>query len=125
MEELEDSFSQEPPIWAIFGDLMSALVGVFVLLLVWALGFQLELAQSLEHEVQSVRTGIHSYSILDSDISGELFLKCLRLTAQNEPAASQDSLYRISYLLRDSAEFTLKINALYHSTSVTFSSLSS
>jgi flagellar motor protein MotB len=52
MEELEDSFSQEPPIWAIFGDLMSALVGVFVLLLVWALGFQLELAQSLEQEVE-------------------------------------------------------------------------
>lgn len=52
MEELEDSFSQETPIWAIFGDLMSALVGVFVLLLVWALGFQLELAQSLEEEVE-------------------------------------------------------------------------
>jgi flagellar motor protein MotB len=52
MEELEDSFSQEPPIWAIFGDLMSALVGVFVLLLVWALGFQLELAQNLEQEVE-------------------------------------------------------------------------
>ena len=52
MDELEDSFSQDPPIWAIFGDLMSALVGVFVLLLVWALGFQLELAQSLEQEVE-------------------------------------------------------------------------
>ena len=52
MDELEDSFSQEPPIWAIFGDLMSALVGVFVLLLVWALGFQLELAQNLEQEVE-------------------------------------------------------------------------
>jgi flagellar motor protein MotB len=52
MEELEDSFSEKTPIWAIFGDLMSALVGVFVLLLVWALGFQLELAQSLEREVE-------------------------------------------------------------------------
>jgi flagellar motor protein MotB len=51
MEELEDSLSGEPPIWAIFGDLMSGLVGVFVLLLVWALGFQLEIAQSLEEEV--------------------------------------------------------------------------
>jgi len=51
MEELEDSGSNSPPIWAIFGDLMSGLVGVFVLLLVWALGFQLELAQSLEEEV--------------------------------------------------------------------------
>jgi len=52
MDELDDNFSQETPIWAIFGDLMSGLVGVFVLLLVWALGFQLELAQSLEEEVQ-------------------------------------------------------------------------
>jgi len=51
MEELEESLSGEPPIWAIFGDLMSGLVGVFVLLLVWALGFQLEIAQSLEEEV--------------------------------------------------------------------------
>ena len=51
MEEYEDS-SQAPPIWAIFGDLMSGLVGVFVLLLVWALGVQLELAQSLAEEVE-------------------------------------------------------------------------
>ncbi|OUS04899.1 hypothetical protein A9Q81_05295 [Gammaproteobacteria bacterium 42_54_T18] len=52
MEELEDASSHEPPIWAIFGDLMSGLVGVFVLILVWSLGFQLELAQNLEQEVQ-------------------------------------------------------------------------
>jgi len=51
VEELEQDFDQEPPIWAIFGDLMSGLVGVFVLLLIWALGFQLELSQSLEREV--------------------------------------------------------------------------
>jgi flagellar motor protein MotB len=51
ISELDDGMSQEPPIWAIFGDLMSALVGVFVLLLVWALGFQLELSQSLEQEI--------------------------------------------------------------------------
>ena len=51
MEELDDGFSQDTPIWAIFGDLMSALVGVFVLLLVWTLGSQLELAQSLAQEV--------------------------------------------------------------------------
>ncbi|MDX1692859.1 MAG: OmpA family protein [Ketobacteraceae bacterium] len=52
MEELDDSLTQSPPIWAIFGDLMSGLVGVFVLILVWSLGLQLELAQSLEQEVQ-------------------------------------------------------------------------
>ncbi len=48
--QLDDQLDQEPPIWAIFGDLMSGLVGVFVLILIWVLGFQLELAQSLEQE---------------------------------------------------------------------------
>lgn len=51
MSALNDHNSQSPPIWAIFGDLMSGLVGVFVLILIWVLGFQLELAKSLEEEV--------------------------------------------------------------------------
>lgn len=51
-EELDSDESQQPPIWAIFGDLMSGLVGVFVLILVWVLGFQLELAKTLEEEVE-------------------------------------------------------------------------
>lgn len=51
VSELDDGLDQEPPIWAIFGDLMTGLVGVFVLLLVWALGFQLELSQTLEQEI--------------------------------------------------------------------------
>ena len=51
MEELDQDFTQAPPIWAIFGDLMAGLVGVFVLLLVWFLGFQLELTQSLQEEI--------------------------------------------------------------------------
>ncbi len=42
---------EDQPVWPIFGDLMAGLVGVFVLLLVWALGFQLELAQNLETEI--------------------------------------------------------------------------
>jgi len=52
VNELDESTSHAPPIWAIFGDLMSGLVGVFVLLLIWALGFQLELAQSLKIETE-------------------------------------------------------------------------
>jgi flagellar motor protein MotB len=52
VEELDDSLSQDTPVWAIFGDLMAGLVGVFVLLLVWTLGIQVELAQSLEAEIQ-------------------------------------------------------------------------
>ena len=52
VSELDNGLDQEPPIWAIFGDLMTGMVGVFVLLLVWALGFQLELSQTLEKEIQ-------------------------------------------------------------------------
>jgi len=43
--------AQEPPLWAVFGDLMAALVGIFVLVLVWTLGLQVELSRSLEQEV--------------------------------------------------------------------------
>lgn len=52
MEALEESQPHETPVWAIFGDLMSGLVGVFALLLVWVLGFQLELADSLAQEIE-------------------------------------------------------------------------
>lgn len=52
MEQLEEAVSQETPVWPIFGDLMAGLVGVFVLLLVWTLGIQVELSQSLEDEIR-------------------------------------------------------------------------
>lgn len=51
MEDLEYDQTQETPVWAIFGDLMAGVVGIFVLILVWVLGYQLELAQSLKEEV--------------------------------------------------------------------------
>ncbi|MBZ0334648.1 hypothetical protein MARI_01240 [Marinobacter sp. JH2] len=50
MEYLEDSEQQSTPIWAIFSDLMAALVGILVLILVWVIGVQLELSQSLADE---------------------------------------------------------------------------
>jgi flagellar motor protein MotB len=52
MEQLDEGISQDTPVWAIFGDLMAALVGVFVLLLVWTLGLQVELSQSLDEEIR-------------------------------------------------------------------------
>jgi flagellar motor protein MotB len=51
MEELEYSQEQDAPVWAIFGDLMAGVVGIFVLILVWVLGYQVQLAQSLKEEV--------------------------------------------------------------------------
>jgi len=48
-----DDAGSEPaaPVWAVFGDLMSGLLGAFVLILVGVLGVQLELATNLEAEV--------------------------------------------------------------------------
>jgi len=50
MEELRDELSRETPVWAVFGDLMAGLVGIFVLILVCMLGYQVELAQTLREE---------------------------------------------------------------------------
>lgn len=47
-----DGIEQTAPVWAVFGDLMSGLLGAFVLILVGVLGVQLELATHLEAEIQ-------------------------------------------------------------------------
>ena len=51
MEEL-DASEHSAPVWAVFGDLMSGLVGSFVLLLVAVVGVQMELTSSLQEEVK-------------------------------------------------------------------------
>ena len=48
----DEGIEQTAPVWAVFGDLMSGLLGAFVLILVGVLGVQLELATHLEAEVQ-------------------------------------------------------------------------
>ena len=50
--EDSDGIEQTAPVWAVFGDLMSGLLGAFVLILVGVLGVQLELATHLEAEVK-------------------------------------------------------------------------
>jgi len=72
MEDFDEGLTQAPPIWAIFGDLMSGLVGVFVLLLVWALGVQLELSVSLADEVQKRQTEEHRRIVLEQALAGPL-----------------------------------------------------
>lgn len=72
MTEFDDHVSNETPIWAIFGDLMSGLVGVFVLLLIWALGFQLELAQQLKVETEQRQAEQQRRIELEQALSGPL-----------------------------------------------------
>ncbi|MES2018023.1 MAG: OmpA family protein [Pseudomonadota bacterium] len=51
MEDL-DASEHSAPVWAVFGDLMSGLLGAFVLLLVAVVGVQMELSASLQQEVK-------------------------------------------------------------------------
>jgi len=72
MAELGEGDSHAPPIWAIFGDLMSGLVGVFVLILIWVLGLQLELTQSLEQEVVKREFEEQRRMVLEDALAGPL-----------------------------------------------------
>ena len=47
-----DAVESTAPVWAVFGDLMSGLLGAFVLVLVAVVGVQMELTSSLQEEVR-------------------------------------------------------------------------
>jgi flagellar motor protein MotB len=51
-EEIDGGVETTAPIWPVFADLMSALLGAFVLILVGVIGVQLELSNRLDHEVK-------------------------------------------------------------------------
>lgn len=81
MNQQQESIESSTPIWPIFGDLMAGLVGVFVLLLVWALGFQLELAQNLETEIQKRKIEEQRRLELEEALSDPLIAE--RITLKN------------------------------------------
>jgi flagellar motor protein MotB len=60
------------PVWAVFGDLMSGLLGAFVLILVCALGLQLELANRLESEVKQRQLEQQRRQALEQALAGPL-----------------------------------------------------
>jgi flagellar motor protein MotB len=51
-DDIEVDTESTAPIWAAFGDLMSVLLGVFVLILVGVIGVQLQLSNRLDEEVK-------------------------------------------------------------------------
>ncbi|HSV51838.1 MAG TPA: OmpA family protein [Burkholderiaceae bacterium] len=55
LEEQGDGVEQTAPVWAVFGDLMSGLLGAFVLILVGVLVVQMDLVANLQAEVQKRR----------------------------------------------------------------------
>ena len=52
MENIDAGIEQTAPVWAVFGDLMSGLLGAFILILVAVMGVQMEMATHLEAEVK-------------------------------------------------------------------------
>ncbi len=52
MEDIDAGLEHTAPVWAIFGDLMSGLLGAFVLVLVGVVGVQMELTSHLQEEVK-------------------------------------------------------------------------
>lgn len=51
-DDIDASVESSAPAWAVFGDLMSVLMGAFVLILVGIIAIQVELSSALESEVQ-------------------------------------------------------------------------
>jgi len=71
-DELDAGLEPSVPVWAVFGDLMSGLVGAFVLILVGALGMQLDLAAKLQAEVQQRQVETQRREALEKALAGPL-----------------------------------------------------
>lgn len=72
MERDDASIEHNAPVWAVFGDLMSGLLGAFVLILVGVLGVQLQLATTLEAEVHKREIEEQKRLSLEKALAGPL-----------------------------------------------------
>ncbi|MFA7292469.1 MAG: OmpA family protein [Rhodocyclaceae bacterium] len=72
MHDVDASVEQTAPVWAVFGDLMAGLLGAFVLILVGVLGVHLELATSLEAEIQKRQQEEQRRMALEKALAGPL-----------------------------------------------------
>ncbi len=68
----DGAIEQAAPAWGVFGDLMSGLLGAFVLILVGVLGVQLELATTLEAEVHKRQREEQRRAALEQALAGPL-----------------------------------------------------
>jgi flagellar motor protein MotB len=72
MEDIDHGLEGTVPVWAVFGDLMSGLLGAFVLILVCALGLQLDLATKLDAEVKQRQLEAQRLHALEDALAGPL-----------------------------------------------------
>jgi flagellar motor protein MotB len=71
-EEIDGGVEPTAPIWAAFGDLMSVLLGAFLLILVGVIGMQLELSTRLEDEVKRRQMETQRRKTLEQALAGPL-----------------------------------------------------
>ena len=71
-DELDAGAVPGAPAWAVFGDLMTGLLGAFVLILLCALGVQLELSTKLEAEVRQRQEEAQRREALERALAGPL-----------------------------------------------------
>ena len=67
-----DTIEQTAPVWAVFGDLMSGLLGAFVLILAGVLAVHMELAANLEAEVNKRQIEEQRRLALEKALAGPL-----------------------------------------------------
>ncbi|AIT25555.1 DUF2894 domain-containing protein [Bordetella holmesii] len=71
-DELDAGLDAPAPAWAVFGDLMSVLLGAFVLILVGIIGFQLQLTTKLDEEVKERQAETQRRETLEQALAGPL-----------------------------------------------------
>lgn len=71
-DDVDGALEPTTPVWAVFGDLMAGLLGAFVLILLCAIGAQLELATRLENEVRQHRLEEQRRQALERALAGPL-----------------------------------------------------
>lgn len=70
--ELDDGLEPAAPVWAVFGDLMGGALGAFALILVCALGMQMELAERLKTEQRQRAEQARRLTTLEQALAGPL-----------------------------------------------------
>jgi flagellar motor protein MotB len=71
-DEIDVEAESTAPIWAAFGDLMSVLLGAFVLILVGVIGVQLQLSSRLDEEVKQRQAETQRRMTLEQALAGPL-----------------------------------------------------
>ncbi|MGE8685605.1 MAG: OmpA family protein [Achromobacter sp.] len=71
-EDIDGGVEPTVPAWAVFGDLMSVLLGAFVLILVSVVAVQLQLSNQLEEEVRQRQAETQRRETLEQALAGPL-----------------------------------------------------